>query len=188
MVVNHEVLFRQVITLRDGARVLLRPLVVEDKEALINLFTPIPFEERRYMRHNVNDPQIISTWVENINYEDIYPLVSVIGDRIVGDATLHFGQGPERHRAEVRIFLARDFRRRGLGGKMINALIEIAKRKSIYQLEIEIIRDLVNDIKAMQKVGFQSSCVFEDYYMLPDGELRDIVHMILKLRHVEDEF
>jgi hypothetical protein len=31
-------------------------------------------------------------------------------------------------------------------------------------------------------------CVFDDYFMLPDGELRDLAHLILRLRVEEDQF
>lgn len=188
MVTKEDLIFRQVVTLRDGARVLLRPLTPEDKGALLDFFLPVPYEERRFMRHNINDPEIVSNWALNPDYDKIFPLIAVIGDRIVGNATLHFGQGPARHRAEMRIFLAKDFRRRGLGSKLIQALVEIAKRRSLYILEVQTVTELVHDIKAMQKTGFEIKCTFDDHFMLPDGELRDIVYMVMRLRAVEDEF
>ena len=90
-----------------------------DRQALLDFFLPVSIEERRYMRHNVNDPQLIASWTENIDYDKVFPLVATVGDRIVGEATLHFNDGPARHRAEIRIFLAKDFKRRGLGSKLI---------------------------------------------------------------------
>ncbi len=188
MVTKEDLFFRQVVTLRDGARVLLRPLVPDDRQALVDFFTPVPMEERRYMRHNINDPAVVASWAENPNYESIFPLVAVVGERIVGNGTLHFGEGHSSHRAEMRIFLAKDFRRRGLGNKLIQALIEHARRRSIYLLEVQIISDHVDVIKAMSKAGFETVCSYEDYFLLPDGELRDVVHMILRLRTTTDEF
>jgi len=188
MVNKEDLIFRQVVTLRDGARVLLRPLTPEDKTALLDLFLPVPYEERRFMRHNINDPELVANWALYPEYDKVFPLVAVIGDRIVGNATLHFGQGPARHRAEMRIFLAKDFRRRGLGTKLIQAVVEIAKRRSLYILDVETVSELVHDIKAMQKAGFEIKCTFDDHFMLPDGELRDIVYMMMHLRATEDEF
>jgi len=40
----------------------------------------------------------------------------------------------------------------------------------------------------MEKVGFETRCVLEDYYMMPDGELRDVVIMLMRLRTPDDEF
>ncbi len=188
MITKEDLIFRQVVTLRDGARVLIRPLTPDDKQMLLDLFLPVPYEERRFMRDNVNDPEIITKWAASPDYDRAFPLVAVIGDRIVGNATLHFGQGPARHRAEMRIFLAKDFRRRGLGSKLIQAVIEIARRRSLYILEVQTVSDLVHDIKAMQKAGFEIKATYEDYFMLPDGELRDIVQLAMRLRATEDEF
>lgn len=188
MVTKEDLFFRQVVTLRDGARVLLRPLVSDDRQALVDFFTPVPMDERRYMRHNINDPAVVASWADNLNYDHVFPLVAVVSERIVGEGTLHFGESHASHRAEMRIFLAKDFRRRGLGNKLIQALIEHARRRSIYLLEVQIINDHVDVIKAMTKAGFETVCTFEDYFLMPDGELRDVVHMILRLRTTTDEF
>jgi RimJ/RimL family protein N-acetyltransferase len=185
---KEDLIFRQVITLRDGARILLRPLVPEDKKALMDLFLPTPVEETRFMRHNINDPDVISDWAVNVNYDNVFPIVAIVGDRIVGNATLHFNYGPSRHRAELRIFLAKDFRRRGLGGRLVQALVEIAKKRSLYLLEVQIISNQVEVIKSFQKSGFIPKCIFEDYFMLPDGELRDITYMTLRLRMSDEDF
>jgi RimJ/RimL family protein N-acetyltransferase len=188
MITKEDLIYRQVVTLRDGARILMRPLVPDDRQALMDLFLPTPMEERSFMRHNVNDPEVVAGWADNIRYDKVFPLIAVVGERIVGVATLHFNEGAARHRAEMRAFLAKDFRRRGLGTKMTQALIEVAKRRSLYLLEVQIVRDLASDIKAMQKVGFEVQSTFEDYFMLPDGELRDVVFMLLRLRVPEGEF
>jgi acetyltransferase len=188
MIVKEYLIFRQVFTLRDGARVLLRPLVPDDRQALLDFFLPVSIEDRRYMRHNVNDPKLIASWADNVDYDRVFPLIALVGDRIVGISTLHFNEGPSRHRAELRIYLAKDFKRRGLGSKFIQALIELAKKRSIHLLEVRIVSDHVNVIKAFQKLGFEPVCTFEDYFMLPDGEIRDVVHLVLRLRKTEDEF
>lgn len=188
MVTKEDLIFRQVITLRDGTRVLLRPLVKEDHHALNELYTNVSYDDRRYMRHDVNDPEVIRSWIDQLNYDVVLPIVAVVGDRIVGNTTLHFNTGPARHRAEIRIFLAKDYRRRGLGNKLLQAAIEIARKKGLHMLEVQVVSDQIEVIKAMKNAGFESVCTFENYFMFPDGELRDITHLIYPLRKVEDEF
>jgi len=188
MVTKEDLVFRQVVTLRDGARVLLRPLVADDRQALLSFFLPIAAEESRYMRHNVNDPERIGTWATEVDYDKVFPLIAVAGDRIVGNATLHFNDGPARHRCEMRIFLAKDFRHRGLGSKLIHGLVDIAKRRNMYLIELQIVAEHVEVIKAFQKAGFETICTYEDYFILPDGALRDVVILHQRLRKVEEEF
>jgi RimJ/RimL family protein N-acetyltransferase len=140
------------------------------------------------MRHDVNRPEVIEGWVYNIQYNEVLPIVAVVGTRIVGLATLHFNERRASHRAEMRIFLARDFRRRGLGTKMSLAMIDIARKHNLYLLEVQVVRDLSTDIKAMEKVGFETRCILDDYHILPNGEMRDVVIMLMRLRAPEDEF
>jgi len=188
MVTQQELTYRQLITLRDGARVLLRPLTTDDRQALIDLFTPVSPEERRYMRHDVTNPDLVGGWADRLDYDRVFPVAAMVGDRMVGDATLHFMEGPARHRAEMRIFLAKDFRRRGLATRMIQALIDLAKRRSLYMIEVVSPTDRASDIKAFQNLGFEQVSVYTDYWLLPDGDLRDVAHMILRLRSTSDEY
>ena len=107
-------------------------------------------EDKQFMRDDVNDPKMVNGWIDDLDYDRVMPLVAVVGSRIVGNATMHFKTGPARHRAEVRIFLAKDFRQRGVGSRMIQGLIELAKRRGLYMLEVEVVTDQTHIIKAFQ--------------------------------------
>jgi L-amino acid N-acyltransferase YncA len=71
---------------------------------------------------------------------------------------------------------------------MLQALIDIAKRRSLYILQVEVVSDQTSYIRAFQNAGFDVKCTFEDYYMFPDGELRDVTFLIHRLRALHDEF
>lgn len=188
MVTKEDLVFRRVVTLRDGARVLLRPLLPEDRQALLDLFLPLGYEERRFMRDDVNNPQVVESWIEDLNYDRVFPLVAVMGERIAGVTTLHFNSGPSRHRCELRIFLSKEFRRRGLGNKLLQAIIEFASKRSMDLIEVQVISEHAEIIKALQRAGFELVCTLEDYFILPDGELKDVVLLVLRLRRSVDEF
>ncbi len=188
MATKEDIVFRQLITLSDGGRVLLRPLSAEDRKALVELFEYISPEDSRYMRHNVIDSELVSKWVDELDYDRVLPIVAVVNERIVGSATLHFFEGPARHRAEVRIYLAKEIRRRGVGSRMIQALIDMAKRRNIYMIEAQIINEQATVIRAFKNLGFVRKCILDNYFILPDGELRDVAHLILRLRESAEEF
>ncbi len=180
--------YRNVVTLKDGVRVLLRPMVEDDEQELINLFAPISNEDLRYLRDNVRDPEVVRGWCRTLDYGRVLPLVALVNERIVGEATLHFRDGPKRHVGELRIFMAKDFRRRGLGSKMLQTLIELARKQDLHILTAEIVADQSKVIKAFKNLGFEQHAVFEDYFMLPDGDVRDVAVLMLPLRLALDEF
>ena len=162
MVTKEDLIYRQVFTLKDGARILIRPLIQDDRQALIDLFGPVSSEDVRYMRHDVRDSQVISAWVDNLDYTKVFPLVAVFGSRIVGLASLHLNQGPARHRAEVRVFLPKDFRHRGVGSRLLQGLVELAKRHNLYMVEAQIPSDQTPIIRSFQNLGFEPKTVFDD--------------------------
>ena len=180
--------YRQIVTLKDGANILLRPATPEDGDKLLELYAHASGEDTRYLRENVKDPQIVKSWCEDLDYSQTLPLLAIVQERVVGHATLHSRSGPERHIGEVRIFLAKDFRRRGLGTKMVQTLVDLARKQNLYLLVAKVVANQVKVIKAFQKLGFELRCNFENYFMLPDGDLLDLVVLIFYLRQDIDEF
>ncbi len=180
--------YRQIVTLKDGGQVLLRPMTSADFHLLTDLFGPISDEDLRYLHDNVRETAVIQNWCDALDYRRVLPLMALVNNRAVGQASLHFQSGPARHVAKVRIFLAQDFRRRGLGTKMLNVLIDLARKQNLHSLVAEIVADQSKVIKAFQTLGFQLRCTFEDYFMLPNGETRDVAVLILCLRPDIDEF
>jgi len=49
-------------------------------------------------------------------------------------------------------------------------------------LMVEIITDETKMIKSFELLGFKTRATLDNYFMLPDGDLRDIVLMTLPLR------
>jgi L-amino acid N-acyltransferase YncA len=188
MVIQNSLSYRQPITLPEGTRVLLRPLTHEDREALIAFYADVGPDELIYFRSNVHDTQLVGSWVDELDYDKVFPLLAVVGDRIVGNTTLYFNQGYKRHIAEVRIYLAKEFRQRSLGTRMLQGLIDIARRRSLLMLEVHVIHDQTNIIRAFHNAGFVTKYILEDGYMLPDGELRDVDYMVKWLRSINEEF
>jgi L-amino acid N-acyltransferase YncA len=185
---QNALVYRQVVTLQEGTRVLLRPLTKEDYVALTELYASVEPDELAYFRHDVSDPKIVAGWIENLDYDRVFPLVAVLGNKISGNITLHLGQASSRHIGEVRLYLAKEFRGRGLGTKMVHAIIDIARRRGLLMLEVRVVRDQVNIIQAFHNSGFITKCEFEDAYLLPNNQLRDVEYLILRLRQVDGEF
>lgn len=180
--------YRKVKTLADGTRLLLRPLNKDDKEGLVDLFARASREDLEYFRDDAGDPSVVESWVDNLDLTRVYPLVAVVNDQIVGDATLHFRKRYHRHLAWVRIFLDRQYRGRGIGTLMLASLIDIARRLGLQQLYIEVVTNQYRVIKAVQDMGFQHEVTLQDYFITSDGELLDMAILVLRLVDRSGEF
>ena len=180
--------FREIVTLADGARIILRPMIREDHDLLSELYSSINDDDLRYFRHNVKDPNVLKEWSTNLDYGKVIPLLALVKDQPVGNATLHFGEGPRRHIGEIRLFLKRDFRKRGLGMKMLKAIVDIGRRQGLHILIAEVIAENVKLIKAFENMGFEQQCALEDYFIFPDGECADVKLMVMPLKVKIDEY
>lgn len=180
--------YRTVVRLGDGAQVILRPLLEDDGERLARMFGKASEGDLDYFRSDVRNQDVLEEWVTHLDYEKVYPLVAVVNNEIVGDATMHFGTGPTRHIAEVRIFLTPEYRRRGLGTAMLQTVVRLGKRMGLQQLVAEIPMEQTSVIKAFKGVGFASKLLREDHFMTPDGLTHDVVVLTLRLLERSGEF
>ncbi len=180
--------FREMITLKDGAYILLRALIGEDKLKLKDFYGSVTEEDLRYFRHYLKNGAIIEDWCDHLDYSQVLPILALAKERVVGSASLHFFHGPKRHIGEVRLFLSKDFRKRGLGMKMIRALIDLARKQGLSILTAEVIADMSKVVKAFEQLGFKPQVTLDDYFMFPDGDVCDVVLMSMPLRPRIDEF
>lgn len=180
--------YRYVKTLPTGERLLLRPLTKEDKQGLVDLFQRALPEDLEYFRDDAANPAVVESWVDNLDLRRVYPLIAIVDDRIVGDATLHFRERYHRHLAWVRIFLDRAYRRRGIGTLMLSCLVDIARRVGLQQLYTEVVSTQGAVIKAFQDVGFQHAVTLPDYFITSTGETLDMVILVLRLVEASGRF
>ena len=170
--------YRQIKVMPGGLRVLLRPMQKGDTEQLVDLFARAAPEDLERLRSNPTDRQVVEGWVKNLELSKVYPLIAVVNDRIIGDATLIFGTKFQRHLGWIRIFLDREFRRRGLGMLMIRALMDIARQVGSHQVHALVPTDQPQIIKAFEHLGFKNEFVHRDYAILQDGRTLDVAELV----------
>jgi RimJ/RimL family protein N-acetyltransferase len=169
--------------LKDGSRVLLRPLVKEDRDKLLQFFQSLDARELSFLRNDVRDPAVIDHWVNHIDYNRVYPLVAEAEGRIVGDITLHMRQvGWKRHLGNVRVVVAKDYQGRGLGTLLINEIVELAGEFGLEKLVAEIHLQALSAFAAFKKAGFSVKAVFEDLVKDPAGKSSDLVVMVCDIQ------
>ena len=178
--------FRRVANLPDGTRVLLRPMQPADRNGVLDLFTQAPREDLRYLRQRVTDPAVIAGWFDNYDLRRVFPLLAIVNDHVVGDATLHVGEGPYRHLAWMRIYVAPEFRQRGVARLMVESLTDIARKMGLQQILGEVTTNQVKVIKLLESLGFAHMFKYPDHFMTEDGEVFDVDVLMLPLvRKVE---
>jgi RimJ/RimL family protein N-acetyltransferase len=143
------------VILKSGEKVILRPMVKEDEQRLLDFFLRLPEKDRLFLKNDVTDPDVIKAWAQNINYEHVIPILAEIDDRIIGDATLHRRTTDQPlNVGEVRIVIDKDFRRRGLGTRLAKEIYYLALSKKMDRLVAEVVEDQYAVIKTFEILVF----------------------------------
>jgi L-amino acid N-acyltransferase YncA len=181
--------YPQSISLDDGTRVTIRPLLKADEAALVEYFRSLPPEDRLCLKDDVTDPKVIENWIYELNYDNLLPLIALHNGDIVGDATLHFSPiGWTRHLAEVRLTTSTQYRVRGLGTMLMQNLTDIATRLGLEQLSAEIPPVLDKAFYLFEKMGFKDVAHLAGFVKDLEGAESDLVLMVkdLNMKKKED--
>lgn len=180
--------YRHIEVLKDGPRVLFRPLLPEDKERLASLFARVSTEDGEYFRSDISSPDAVSAWCDRLDYTQIVPLIALVNERIVGLATLYIGREYTRHIAWIHIYLDKEFRRRGVGTAMIKAQIDIGRMLGLQQVIAEVVVSQPKVIRAFEELGFKFEFQHRDYFISKVGETFDMAVLVLYLADSRGEF
>lgn len=145
------------VTLKDGARVLLRAERSSDLEPLLTMYSTLSEDSLR----NVPDRytrELVTGWVEALDYERSLPILAFDAldpGRVVGSAILHLSAREEtRHKAEFGIVVHDDFQGRGLGTIMTRLMVEIGRAKGLRKIGLTVYAHNEAGIHVYGKCGF----------------------------------
>ena len=164
--------------LKDGGQLTIRPLRKEDEKALHKYFLRLPPEDRMCLRDDVTDPKVIESWILDLDYDHVLPLVALDGDQIVANATLQFNPiGWTKHQGEIRITCDPEYRTKGLATILIENLTLIAADFGLEQLTVEMAPALDEAYFLFEKLGFKEAAVLKGFIKDFQGRHQDLVLM-----------
>ena len=166
------------VNLRDGSKVIMRPVVKKDEEALYQFFKGLSKEDRLYLRDDVTSWKVIHGWMENIDYERVLPILAFDGDIVVADATLHRNpHGWRHHVGEIRMSVAGSHRGRGLARVIAAEIFHQAVESGLDKLVAEVLTVQKNAQRVFARLGFQEEAVLKDHGVDADGNKHDLIIM-----------
>ena len=176
------------ITLGYSAEVTIRLLSSGDTDALYQFFQSISRDDRMFLRDNVRDKSVIEGWCRNMDLEHVIPVLALVGDKIVAEASLHRERhGWKSHIGKLRLVVHKDFRRQGLAVEMVKEVIEIALHTgSLEQLNAECMVDTQQGaIRMLELLGFIQRAILPGQVKDIEGRTHDLTLLSYELRDQE---
>ncbi|MGB5991665.1 MAG: GNAT family N-acetyltransferase [Desulfobacterales bacterium] len=180
--------YKKEVKLKDGTKILLRPMVTEDQDALYTFFKAVPKEDARYLRDDVASKLLVEKWAKNLEYTRTLPILALKNGSIIADATLNRRRfGWKWHLGTVRLFVHKDYRKVGLGQLMIEEIADIAYKLELEKLIAEVPDINISAINAFTKAGFYRVATIPNLVKDRENSPLDVVVMIKDIRPARDE-
>lgn len=166
------------IVLKDGRTVHIRPLMPADADASLAFFNGLDPKERRYLRRDVTDPEVIRARIRENDSCEVERLVAEHDELIVADGSFeHERYGWGEKIAQIRLIVAPDFRRSGLGTVLARLLYVIANNHDVARINVRMLRPQAAARDIFRRLGFREEYILPDHVRDLDGNLQDLILM-----------
>ena len=161
-------------TLRNGQEVLLRPIKPEDEPLWLEMFQSFSEESIRYRFFQVikDTPHEVRVRYCNIDYDREIAIVAELTEegrrRILGVARLSIE--PDGKNGELAFIVSDKWQGLGLGTKMVDYVLEIAKEMGVETVYAIMLPDNKRALSLTQKMGFNLE-------YLKDGTVKGVLNL-----------
>jgi len=147
-----------VVRLRDGRRVLVRPVLPQDEDLTLAFFGSLPAQARydRFMAPMPNLPPDLIKRFTNIDYASHLALVAEVftGGRETVVAEARYARGPDPSVAEFAVAVAEDWQGQGLASLLLAKLLCRAAEAGIRRVVGETLATNERMLHLARKAGF----------------------------------
>lgn len=146
------------ITLKDGTLVILRPEERRDLEPVWTMFSTLSDDSLRFLPIPITRERV-EGWFRDLDYERALPMLALVEEkgeeRVVAVSSLDFSQmGHNKHLARFGITVHDDYQNLGLGKRLTEYMIEIAREKGLKKVVLEVVTHNSRAISVYRRHGF----------------------------------
>ncbi len=174
-------------TADDGMEINIRPLEAGDEKALLGFFKNLPEPEVMFFKRRVRDPEVIKQWCENIDLYARLPLLALHEGKVIAVASLLQNNGGwKRHIGRISQSILPKYRQKGIAGKLVQELVDVARMAGLQKVEAEFIDKQEGGQKLFALLGFTHLMRLEDYVQDMQAIQHDYVLMGMDLKTDEE--
>ena len=167
------------VKLKNGKTVTIRLFQPKDKEKLVEMYASLSDEAVRWGMPPYTREKL-ERWFTNL--ENFISLVAFHNNKIVGHAQIYKNPHPRRKgTGGLIIYLHQDFHNIGLGTRMLQQLLKLARKEKMHRLTLWVVADNKRAIRLYEKMGFQIEGIMKDAYFGADNKYHDELVMGLIL-------
>ncbi|HSG99533.1 MAG TPA: GNAT family N-acetyltransferase [candidate division Zixibacteria bacterium] len=179
------------VELKDGTAVVIREIGAEDLEESLAFFRALPEDDRRYLRRDVTQREIVERRLADVASGRVRRLVAQVDNHIVADGALELeSEDWAPPTAEIRLIVARQYQGLGLGTLMARELYLLANQEKVEEIVVKTMGPQVAPRRIFERLGFHHDSEVTDGITDISGARQDLIVMRCRLeelwQHVSD--
>ena len=175
---------------KDGRRITLRLMEASDTDEILAFARSLPPDDLLFLRRDITLPEVVNQWVRDIEEERTVTVLAEDEGKLAGYGALHFNEVLwTGHVGEIRMLVAPDYRRLGLGSRLASELFAVAKDLGLKKIMVQMTPDQQGARVTFERLGFRPEAILTDFVLARDGKTRDLLIMsydITGLTDIED--
>ena len=163
------------VTLKDGGRVVLKPAVEGDAEAILEFARGLLEQDLLFLRVDITEPAVVANWLANVSAGETVSLLAWDEQQVVGYATLDRNSARWTRRVgEIRVNVGPQCRGQGLGRHLTGKIFDVAQGLGLKKLVAHMTTDQAGAQAAFTRLGFRIEALLTDYLEDREGQIHDL--------------
>jgi len=171
---------RRVVRTRDGEPLVIRTRVPDDARLILDMARALVADGRGEVRSDGDLPEDAAELRTRLERrDDLVGLVGEVNGVVVGQATVAgFSPALLKHVGVLGMGVHPEHQRRGVGGAILDALVDAARAKRIVRLELYVRADNDRARRLYESRSFVHEATRRRFVRLPDGrEIDDCIYV-----------
>ncbi len=156
----------------------LRRLRSDDRDDVVALARALPEIDLQFLRSDLTDPAIVEDWIRDAVSGSRFTTLAHCNDVLVGYGSLNLrGAQWMSHLGEIRVLVAEDHRRSGLGRVLTRRAFDLAHDLRLLKLVAQMTREQIGARRLFEQLGFSPEALLTDWVIDRSGRTRDMMIM-----------
>ena len=150
-----------------------------DDAPLIQAFAlKLPQQDLLYLNRDITKMPVIEAWLKMAEPGDLETLIVEKDGEVLATSALMVDRlSWSNHVGEIRVLVAEELRKKGLGRSLIEQTFILALDKSLLKVTAQMTLDQKGAIAVFEELGFAGEALLKDHVRDLEGELHDLLIM-----------